>query len=309
MKVTIIGAGNVGATCAQFLYQQQKVREIILIDKNPDVAEGKVIDILQAGIFVGNTTKLSGYTDVYDASENSDVIVVTAGVPRKKGMSREELVSVNTSVVTDVVGKCLKFSPKAKIIVLTNPVDSMTYLILKEFNLPRNQVIGMGGILDTARFKYYIQEKLQKSSDQIQAFVIGGHGDKTMLPLARLATYGGVSIVQFLTKVEIDDIVEKTMKGGATLTAMLGTSAWLAPAQALCELILAILYDKKVFFSCSVLLEGEYDEKDVCIGVPCLIGKEGMEQIIELPLIDQEKSQFSQSVSAIKSVNLEMLNL
>lgn len=167
----------------------------------------------------------------------------------------------------------------------------------------------MGGILDTARFKYYIQEKLQKAADQIQAIVIGGHGDQTMLPLARLATFSGVSIVQFLTKDELDEIVEKTMKGGATLTNLLGTSAWVAPANALCELILAVLYDKKALLACSVLLEGEYDEKDVCVGVPCIIGKDGVEKIIELPLIDQEKSQFSSSVSAIKSVNLEMMNI
>lgn len=309
MKVTIIGAGNVGATCAQFLYQQQKVTEIVLIDNNKNVAEGKVIDILQAGMFFGNTTKLSGYTNNYEYSRNSDVVVVTAGIPRKAGMSREELVSVNASVVFEVVEKCLVFSPHCNIIMLTNPVDSMTYLVLKKFHLPKNKVIGMGGILDSARFKFYIQEKLQKSADQVQALVIGGHGDKTMIPLARLATYSGVSIVQFLTKAAIDEIVEKTMVGGATLTKLLGTSAWLAPAQALCELILAILYDKKALLPCSVLLEGEYDEKDVCIGVPCIVGKDGCEQIIELPLIDQEKSQFSQSAASIKAVNLEMLNL
>lgn len=309
MKVTIVGAGNVGATCAQFLYQQQKVREIVLVDSKENLAEGKVVDILQMGIFHGNSTNIKGETNNYDASRDSDVVVITAGVARKPGMSREELISVNTSIIFDVVHKALIYSPTAKIIMLTNPVDSMTYLVLKKFNLPKNRVIGMGGILDTARFKYYIQEKLQNAADQIQAIVIGGHGDQTMLPLARLATFSGVSIVQFLKKDELDEIVDKTMKGGAALTNLLGTSAWVAPANALCELVLAVLYDKKALLACSVLLEGEYDEKDVCIGVPCIIGKDGVEKIIELPLIDQEKSQFGNSVSAIKSVNLEMMNL
>lgn len=309
MKVTIVGAGNVGATCAQFLYQQQKVHDIVLIDSEENLAEGKAIDILQMGLFHGNRTKIKGATNNYELSRDSDVVVITAGVARKPGMSREELISVNTSIIFDVVHKSLIYSPTAKIIMLTNPVDSMTYLVLKKFNLPKNRVIGMGGVLDTARFKYYIQEKLQKAADQIQAIVIGGHGDQTMLPLARLATFSGVSIVQFLTKDELDDIVDKTTKGGATLTNLLGTSAWVAPANALCELVLAVLYDKKALLACSVLLEGEYDEKDVCIGVPCIIGKDGVEKIIEFPLIDQEKSQFSNSVSAIKSVNLEMMNL
>lgn len=309
MKVTIVGAGNVGATCAQFLYQQQKVQEIVLIDAKENLAEGKVIDILQMGLFNANSTSIKGATNNYELSRDSDVVVITAGVARKPGMSREELVAVNTSIIFDVVHKALIYSATAKIIMLTNPVDSMTYLVLKKFNLPKNRVIGMGGILDTARFKYYIQEKLQKAADQIQAIVIGGHGDQTMLPLVRLATFGGVSIVQFLTKDELDEIVEKTMKGGAALTNLLGTSAWVAPANALCELVLAVLYDKKALLACSVLLEGEYDEKDVCVGVPCIIGKDGVEKIIELPLIDQEKSQFSSSVSTIKSVNLEMMNL
>lgn len=309
MKVTIIGAGNVGTTCAQFLYQQQKVDEIVLIDREENKAQGKVVDISQAGIFVGNTTKISGYSNQYEAAANSDVVVITAGIARKKGMTREELVTANTEIVLDVVQKCLNHAPAAKIIMLSNPVDSMTYLVVKKFNLPKNRVLGMGGVLDTARFKYYIQQKLQKSADQIQAMVIGGHGDKTMIPLARLATFSGVSIVHFLPKGEIDEIVAQTMEGGATLTNLLGTSAWTAPAYALTELILAILYNKKALLPCSVMVDGEYGEKDLCIGVPCIVGANGVEEIVELPLIDQERSQFRQSAAAIRAVNLEMLNL
>lgn len=309
MKVTILGAGNVGGACAQMLFQEQKVREIVLLDNNEFLAEGKVLDILQMGMFGSNATRLVPSANNYEATRDSDVVVVTAGVARTPGMTREELITVNTSIVYECVHKALIYSPSAKIIIATNPVDSLTYLVCKRFNLPMNRVIGMGGVLDTARFKYHIQNKLQKSADQIQAIVIGGHNDKTMMPLARLATFSGVSIIQFLTKNEVDEIVEETIKGGATITEKIGSSAWIAPARALTELVLAIAFDKKSLLACSVLLDGEYDEKDLCIGVPCIIGKDGVEKIVELPLIDQEKVLFNKSAAAIKSVNLEMLNL
>ena len=303
MKVTVIGAGNVGATCANVLALKEIASEVVLLDVAEGVAEGKAMDIAQSMPSLGFDTVITGVTNDYSKTANSEVVVVTSGMPRKPGMSREDLVSINVSIVESVVANALKYSPNAIFIIVTNPLDTMTLVALNASGLPKNRVIGMGGVLDSARFKYFLSQKLNKPINEIHGMVIGGHGDTTMIPLRNLATYKGLSISELLTEDELSEVVGETMVGGATLTKLLGTSAWYAPGAAVAEVVDAILGDKKKLLPSSVYLEGEYGATNLCIGVPCIIGRNGVEEIVTLKLTETELVKFNKSVEAIKEVN------
>lgn len=303
MRVSIIGAGNVGATCAQILAFKQIVSKIVLLDIVDGFAEGKAMDIMQCAPNYGFDSVVTGVTNNYEATKDSDVVVITSGSPRKPGMTREDLVAINTKVVTDVTSNVLKYSPNAILIIVTNPLDTMAYVALKKSGLPKNRVIGMGGGLDSARFKYYLSKKADVAINDVDAMVIGGHGDTTMIPLARYANYKGTPFSSLLSKSDLEDVVKETMVGGATLTKLLGTSAWNAPGASVASLVDSILHDRKKLIPCATLVEGEYNTKGIFIGVPCIIGKNGIEKVIELELTDIEKEKFQESVEAIKKVN------
>ena len=307
MKVTVIGAGNVGATCANVLALKEIATEVVLLDVAEGVAEGKAMDISQSMVASGFDTIVTGVTNDYTKTANSEVVVVTSGMPRKPGMSREELVSVNVSIVESVVKNTLAYSPNAIFVIVTNPLDTMALVALKVSGLPKNRVIGMGGALDSSRFAYFLSKKLNKPINEVQAMVIGGHGDTTMIPLTNYASYKGVAINNLLSKDEISEIVAETMVGGATLTKLLGTSAWYAPGAAAANVVDSILGDKKKLIPSSVYLEGEYGTEDLCIGVPCIIGRNGVEEIVNLNLSISELELFNKSVTAIKEVN-QLLN-
>ena len=302
-KVTVIGAGNVGATCANVLVTNQVADEVELLDIKEGVAEGKAMDIMQTASILGLNTRLRGVTNDYTATEGSDMVVITSGIPRKPGMTREELIGVNAGIVKSVTENVLKYSPKAIIVCVSNPMDTMTYLIHKVSGLPKNQIIGMGGALDSARFRYYLSQAMGADYNDVDGFVIGGHGDTTMIPMTRLAVNRGVPASQYLDKETLAKVAADTMVGGATLTGLLGTSAWYAPGAAAASLVRAILNDSKAMITCSALLEGEYGEKDLCIGVPCILGKNGIEKIIEIELNDEEKELFAKSAAAVHKTN------
>ena len=303
MKVTVIGAGNVGATCANVLALKEIASEVVLLDVAEGVAEGKAMDIAQSMPSLGFDTVITGVTNDYSKTANSEVVVITSGMPRKPGMSREDLVSINVSIVESVVSNALVHSPNAIFIIVTNPLDTMTLVALNASGLPKNRVIGMGGVLDSARFKYFLSQKLDKPINEIHGMVIGGHGDKTMIPLRDLANYKGLSINELLTEDEFSEVIGDTMVGGATLTKLLGTSAWYAPGAAVAEVVDSILGDKKKLLPSSVYLEGEYGATNLCIGVPCIIGRNGVEEIVSLKLTETELVKFNKSVEAIKEVN------
>lgn len=303
MKVTIVGAGNVGATCADAIAYKKIASEIVLIDIKEGYAEGKALDIMQTATTLGFNTRVVGVTGDYSKTANSDVVVVTSGVPRKPGMTREELIGVNAGIVKSVCENILKYSPNTILIMVSNPMDTMAYLAHKSLGLPKNRIIGMGGALDGSRFKTYLSLALNKPANDIQGMVIGGHGDTTMIPLTRLATYNGVPISDFLSAQVLEKVASDTMVGGATLTKLLGTSAWYAPGASVSFLVDSVLNDQKRMIPCSVMLEGEYGQRDICIGVPCIIGKNGVEQIIELPLSKEEKDKFEKSAEAVRSMN------
>lgn len=303
MKVTIVGAGNVGATCADVLAHQRIVSEIVLLDIRENFAEGKALDMMQTATLNGFNSRISGSTNDYFKTANSDVVVITSGVPRKPGMTREELIGINAGIVKGVTENVLKHSPNAIIIVVSNPMDTMTYLALKESKLPKNRIIGMGGILDSARFRCYLSMALNSPANDVDGMVIGGHGDTTMIPLTRLASYKGVPVSQFLSADVLKKISADTMVGGATLTAMLGTSAWYAPGAAVAVLVDSILNDQKRLFPCCVYLDGEYGQKDICLGVPVIVGKNGWEKIVDLNLNDEEKALFAKSADAVRNMN------
>lgn len=303
MKVTVIGAGNVGATCANVLALKEIASEVVLLDVAEGVAEGKAMDIAQSMPSFGFDTVITGVTNDYSKTANSEVVVVTSGMPRKPGMSREDLVSINVSIVESVVSNALTHSPNAIFIIVTNPLDTMTLVALNASGLPKNRVIGMGGVLDSARFKYFLSQKLNKPINEIHGMVIGGHGDTTMIPLRDLVTYKGLSINELLTEDELSEVIGETMVGGATLTKLLGTSAWYAPGAAAAEVVDSILGDKKKLLPSSVYLEGEYGATNLCIGVPCIIGRNGVEEIVTLKLTETELVKFNKSVEAIKEVN------
>ncbi len=310
-KVSVIGAGNVGATCANAMAHMQFASEIVLLDIKEGLAEGKALDMMQTSKLYKFDTRIKGVTNDYSATANSDVIVVTSGIPRKPGMTREELIGTNASIVNSVVENTLKFSPNAIYIIISNPMDTMTYLTLKASKLPKNRVIGMGGILDSSRFTGYLSEALNVPSSDISGMVIGGHGDTTMIPLIRLANYKGIPVLDLMEREKANEVVSKTMVGGATLTKLLGTSAWYAPGAAGAELVKSIILDKKKVFPCCVSLEGEYGQDDICIGVPVVVGKNGFEKIIEFNLNDEERALFEKSADAVRSTNqvLKDMNL
>ena len=303
MKVTIVGAGNVGATCADAIAYQGMASEVVLLDIKEGFAEGKALDMMQTATTLGFNTKIVGTTSNYAKTANSDVVVITSGVPRKPGMTREELIGINAGIVKSVADQVLTHSPDTVIVVVSNPMDTMTYLTLKATGLPKNKVIGMGGALDSSRFKTYLSLALDKPANDIHGMVIGGHGDTTMIPLTRLATYNGIPISSILSSEKLEEVSAATMVGGATLTKLLGTSAWYAPGASVAYLVNSILHDQKRIIPCSVMLDGEYGQSDICIGVPTIIGKNGWEKIMDLNLNDKELTSFEKSTSAVRSMN------
>ncbi|MFV8364839.1 malate dehydrogenase [Flavobacterium sp. XS1P27] len=303
MKVTIVGAGNVGATCADVISYRGIASEVVLLDIREGFAEGKALDIMQCATNTGFNTKVSGVTNDYSKTAGSDVVVITSGIPRKPGMTREELIGINAGIVKTVAENVLKHSPNTIIVVVSNPMDTMTYLALKSTGLPKNRIIGMGGALDSSRFRTYLSLALDKPANDISAMVIGGHGDTTMIPLTRLASYNGIPVSQFLSEDELQKVAADTMVGGATLTGLLGTSAWYAPGASVAFLVDSILNDQKKMIACSVFVEGEYGQDDICIGVPCIIGKNGVEEILDINLNEQEKALFAKSADAVRQMN------
>lgn len=303
MKVSVIGAGNVGATCADAIAFRSIASEVVLLDIRENFAEGKALDMMQTATLNGFNTKVVGSTNDYGKTANSDVVVITSGVPRKPGMTREELIGINAGIVKGVTDNVLKHSPNAVIVIVANPMDTMTYLALKESKISKNRIIGMGGILDSARFKCYLSMALNASANDIEGMVIGGHGDTTMIPLTRMASYKGVPVSQFMAAEGLKKVAADTMIGGATLTSMLGTSAWYAPGAAVASLVDSILNDQKKLFPCCVALDGEYGQKDICLGVPVIIGKGGWEKIVDVNLNDEEKAAFAKSADAVRNMN------
>ena len=303
MKVTIVGAGNVGASCADVISYRGIASEVVLLDIKEGFAEGKAMDIMQCATTTGFNTQLTGVTNDYSKTANSDVVVITSGIPRKPGMTREELIGINAGIVKSVAENILKFSPNTIIVVVSNPMDTMTYLTLKATGLPKNRIIGMGGALDSSRFKYYLSKALNKPSNDVQGMVIGGHGDTTMIPLTRLASYNGAPVSNYLSQEALDKVAADTMVGGATLTGLLGTSAWYAPGASVAYLVDSILNNQNKMIACSVLLEGEYGQSDICLGVPCIIGKNGVQEIVDVQLNDAEKATFAKSAEAVRAMN------
>jgi malate dehydrogenase len=303
MKVSVIGAGNVGATCAEYIALNKIASEVVILDIKENFAEGKALDLMQTATLNGFNTRISGSTNDYTKTANSDVVVITSGIPRKPGMTREELIGINAGIVKTVTENVLKNSPNAIIIVVSNPMDTMTYLALKESKLPKNRVIGMGGILDSSRFKCYLSMALNAPASDVQGYVIGGHGDTTMIPLTRLATYNGTPVSKYMDAEKLKKVAADTMVGGATLTGMLGTSAWYAPGASVAALVDSIVNDHKKLYTCCVSLDGEYGQKDICLGVPVVIGKNGWEKIVDFGLNDEEKAAFAKSADAVRAMN------
>jgi malate dehydrogenase len=303
MKITVVGAGAVGATCADNIARKELAAELVLLDIKEGLAEGKAQDMMQTCTLLGFDTRITGSTNDYSKTANSDVVLITSGIPRKPGMTREELIGTNAGIVKGVCENILKHSPNAIIIVVSNPMDTMTYLALKSTGLSKNRIIGMGGILDSSRFKYQLSQHLGCSPADLNAVVVGGHGDTTMIPLIRLASWNSAPVTKFLNTDQQKQIVNDTMVGGATLTKLLGTSAWYAPGAAGAALVEAIVRDEKKLFTCCVSLDGEYGQKDICLGVPVVIGKNGWEKIVEFELNDEEKAAFNKSADAVRNMN------
>ena len=303
MKVTIVGAGNVGASCAEYISIKKIASEVVLLDIKDGFAEGKALDLTQTSTTLGFNTLISGVTNDYSSTANSDVGVITSGIPRKPGMTREELIGINAGIVKSVTQSILDFSPNTIIVVVSNPMDTMTYLALKSTGLPKNRIIGMGGVLDSSRFKTYLSIALNKPASDIDGMVIGGHGDTTMIPLTRLASYNGLPINQFLSEKTLGEVSASTMVGGATLTKLLGTSAWYAPGASVSYLVDSILNNQKKLIPCSVMLDGEYGLNDICIGVPVIIGSSGVEEIIDIDLNEAEMGKLQKSASAVANMN------
>ena len=302
-KVTVVGAGNVGATCANVLAFNEVADEVVMLDVKEGVSEGKAIDMNQTAQLLGFDSRIKGVTNDYAATANSDVVVITSGIPRKPGMTREELIGVNAGIVKSVAENILKYSPNAILVIISNPMDTMTYLASKITGLPKHRIIGMGGALDSSRFKYYLSQVLNINPNEIEGMVIGGHGDTTMIPVTRLATYKGIPVSDLLTQEALDKVVADTMVGGATLTGLLGTSAWYAPGAAGAYVVESIIHDQKKVIPCCVTLEGEYGQNDICIGVPVVLGKKGWEKIIDIKLTPEEKEKFEASAAAVHKTN------
>ncbi len=303
MKVTVVGAGAVGASCAEYIAIKNFASEVVILDIKEGFAEGKAMDLMQTASLLNFDTQISGSTNDYSKTANSDVAVITSGIPRKPGMTREELIGINAGIVKQVSENLIKHSPNIIIIVVSNPMDTMTYLVHKTTDLPKNRIIGMGGALDSARFKYRLAQALEAPISDIDGMVIGGHSDKGMLPLTRLATRNSVKASEFLTNERLEQVAADTKVGGATLTGLLGTSAWYAPGAAVSSMVQAIACDQKKMFPCSALLEGEYGMNDISIGVPVLLGKNGIEKIVEIELDAAEKSKLTESAEGVRKTN------
>src|SRR5215218_2375097 len=303
MKLTVVGAGAVGATCADNIVRRELAHEVVLLDIKEGLAEGKAQDMMQTATLLGFDTRITGSTGDYSKTAGSEVVVITSGLPRKPGMTREELIGTNANIVKGVTQNILQHSPEAVIVVISNPMDTMTYLTLQSSGVPKNKIIGMGGILDSARFKCYLSMALNCSPNDLNAIVIGGHGDTTMIPLIRYATWNSVPVSRFLSAEQQKKVVADTMVGGATLTKLIGTSAWYAPGAAGAALVESIVRDQKRLFSCCVSLNGEYGQKDICLGVPVVIGKNGWEKIVDYKLNQEEQSLFNKSADAVRNMN------
>ncbi|MFM2360758.1 MAG: hypothetical protein RLY16_2751 [Bacteroidota bacterium] len=303
MKITVVGAGAVGATCADNIARKELCTELVLVDIKEGVAEGKAMDMMQTATLLGFDTRIVGSTNDYSKTAGTDVAVITSGIPRKPGMTREELIGINAGIVKTVTKNILEYSPNAIIIIISNPMDTMTYLALQSSGLPKNRIIGMGGILDSSRFKYYLSTAMGVTPNDLQGFVIGGHGDTTMIPLTRLATYQGVPVSNYLDAEALKKVAADTMVGGATLTGLLGTSAWYAPGAAGAALVESIVRDEKKLFTCCVSLEGEYGQNDICLGVPVIIGKNGWEKVVDYKLNEEEQAAFNKSADAVRNMN------
>jgi malate dehydrogenase len=303
MKITVVGAGAVGATVADNIARKELCEELVLLDIKEGLAEGKAMDMMQTAALLGFDTKITGSTNDYSKTAGSSVVVITSGLPRKPGMTREELIGTNANIVRGVAQNILAHSPEAIIVVISNPMDTMTYLALQSTGLPKNRIIGMGGILDSVRFKFYLSQALGCSPNDLNATVIGGHGDTTMIPLIRYATWNSAPVSNYLSAEQQQKIVADTMVGGATLTKLIGTSAWYAPGAAGAALVESIVRDEKKLFSCCVALDGEYGQKDICLGVPVVIGKNGWEKIVDYKLNEEEQALFTKSADAVRSMN------
>ncbi|PIB30526.1 malate dehydrogenase [Maribacter sp. 4G9] len=303
MKVTVVGAGAVGASCAEYIAIKDFASEVVILDIKEGFAEGKAMDLMQTASLNGFDTKITGSTNDYSKTANSDIAVITSGIPRKPGMTREELIGINAGIVKSVASSLIQYSPNVILIVVSNPMDTMTYLVHKTTDLPKNKIIGMGGALDSARFKYRLAEALDAPISDVDGMVIGGHSDTGMVPLTSHATRNSVRVSEFLSEDRLQQVAEDTKVGGATLTKLLGTSAWYAPGAAVSALVQAIACDQKKMFPCSVLLEGEYDLNDICIGVPVILGKNGIEQIVDIPLSDAEKAKMKESAEGVSKTN------
>jgi len=303
MKVTVVGAGAVGASCAEYIAIKNFASEVVLLDIKEGYAEGKAMDLMQTASLNAFDTRVVGTTEDYSKTADSDICVITSGIPRKPGMTREELIGINAGIVKDVSSNLVKHSPNTIIIVVSNPMDTMTYLVHKTTNLPKNRIIGMGGALDSARFKYRLAEALGAPISDVDGMVIGGHSDKGMVPLTRLATRNSVPVTEFISEDRLNQVKEDTKVGGATLTKLLGTSAWYAPGAAVSGLVQAIACDQKKIFPCSTLLEGEYGLNDLCIGVPVVLGRDGIEKIVDIELNDAERNHMKESAEGVSKTN------
>lgn len=303
MKVTVVGAGAVGASCAEYIAIKNFASEVVLLDIKEGYAEGKAMDLMQTASLNGFDTKITGTTGDYGKTANSDIAVITSGIPRKPGMTREELIGINAGIVKAVSASLLEHSPNATLIVVSNPMDTMTYLVHKTTSLPKNKIIGMGGALDSARFKYRLAEALEAPISDVDGMVIGGHSDKGMVPLTSHATRNSIKVSEFLTEDRLSQVAEDTKVGGATLTKLLGTSAWYAPGAAVSSLVQALACDQKKMFPCSTFLEGEYGLNGLCIGVPVILGKNGIEKIVDIPLSNAEKDKMKESAAGVSKTN------
>ena len=303
MKITVVGAGAVGASCAEYIAIKDFASEVVLLDIKEGYAEGKAMDLMQTASLNSFDTKITGTTNDYSKTANSDICVITSGIPRKPGMTREELIGINAGIVKTVSSNLIKHSENAIIIVVSNPMDTMTYLVHKTTGIPKNRIIGMGGALDSARFKFRLAEALDAPISDVDGMVIGGHSDKGMVPLTRLATRNSVPVSEFISEERLEKVLQDTKVGGATLTGLLGTSAWYAPGAAVSGLVQAIACDQQKIFPCSTLLDGEYGLHDLCIGVPVVLGKNGIEKIVEIQLSDAEKAHLNDSAEGVSKTN------
>mgnify|MGYP001287254721 CR=1 FL=1 len=311
MKITIVGAGAVGASCAEYIAIKNFASEVVLVDIKDNFAEGKAMDLMQTSSLNGFDTKITGSTNNYAKTAGSDIAVITSGIPRKPGMTREELIGINAGIVKSVAIELITHSPDVILIIVSNPMDTMTYLTHKVTGLPKNRIIGMGGALDTARFKYRLAEAMECPASDIDGMVIGGHSDKGMVPLTRIATRNSVRVSEYLSNERLQKVLEDTKVGGATLTSMLGTSAWYAPGAAVSSLVHSIACNQRKMFPCSVLLDGEFGLNGLCIGAPVILGRNGIECIVDIKLDNDELNQLKKSAAAVKATNdlLENLNL